>query len=164
MDFRVVLQCPPLCSLSSHAAAICPILIIIHKHDKTGFPLSFIYSVVIQIHYLLIQINSSRPSAPLTYLGRHSYSWPNSLNKISRHYNAAAITTRQSSPLSRLNYISQQHVSFFLRDRRTPRELSRYVRFDPALCLAHSQLHRSVYKAGQRRKEDGWVVAARDCK
>lgn len=52
MDFRVVSQCPPLCSLSSHAAAICPILIIIHKHNKTGFPLSFIYSVVIQIHYL----------------------------------------------------------------------------------------------------------------
>lgn len=109
----MVSQFPPLCSLSSHAAAICPILIIIHKHNKTGFPLSFIYSVVIQIHYLQLQINSSRPSAPLTYLGRHSYSWPNSLNKISRHYNAAAITTRQSSPLSRLNYISQQHVSFF---------------------------------------------------
>lgn len=45
-----------------------------------------------------------------------------------------------------------------------PHEISRDVRLDPALCLAHSQLHRSVYKAGQRRKEDGWGVAARDCK
>lgn len=48
--------------------------------------------------------------------------------------------------------------------RHTRREISRYVRPDPALCLAHSQLHRSVYKAGQRRTEDGWGVAARDCK
>lgn len=45
-----------------------------------------------------------------------------------------------------------------------PHQVSRYVRLDPALCLAHSQHHRSVYKAEQRRKEDGWVVAARDCK
>lgn len=48
--------------------------------------------------------------------------------------------------------------------RHTPHEISRYVRPDPALCLAHSQLLRSVYKAGQRRKEDGWGDAARDCK
>lgn len=44
---------------------------------------------------------------------------------------------------------------------RFPRAVSRYATLDPALCSAHSQLHRSVYKAGQRREEDGWGVAAR---
>lgn len=43
-------------------------------------------------------------------------------------------------------------------------QISRYLRLDPALYLAHSQLQRSVYKAEQRRTEDGWVLAARDRK
>lgn len=45
----------------------------------------------------------------IRYIGRHIYSWPNSVNKITEHYKANALRSRLfSAQHITFNYVSQQ--------------------------------------------------------